>query len=319
MNILILGGAGFFGSSLARRCVRDGDNHVLVVDSLDEDIGSQKEDLADIWSKIEFAQGDIRDSDLVQDLVKGQDVVFNCAAQTSHTRSLADPIYDAEINCLGNLNVLEAVRHRNPDAVVVYPSTSTVIGKATAEIINENHLERPLDIYSAHKNAAEKHIHIYNTSHGLKSVVLRFANLYGPYGKPYPAFGFLNYFLHLVETEQDITVYGTGGQKRNVMYVEDAADIMYSAAMDQRLYGGLYFATHEEHYTVSEIAHEIVRIYERGQVVSIDWPEERKRIEIDSVTFSSDQLRDITGWTPRFSFAEGLTKTKEIWLEKSGL
>jgi len=101
------------------------------------------------------------------------------------------------------------------------------------------------------------------------------------------------------------------------MYVEDAADIMFSSAMDQRLYGGLYFATHDEHYTVSEIAHEIVRIYERGQVVSIDWPEERKRIEIDSVTFSSDQLRDITGWKPRFSFAEGLTKTKEIWLEKT--
>jgi len=312
LNILILGGAGFLGNHLTRRCVRESGNHVVVVDSLDEQIFSRKEDLSDIWQQIEFVQGDIRNSQLVQELVKGQDVVFNCAAQTSHTRSLADPMYDAEVNCVGNLNVLEAVRQHNPDAVVVYPSTSTVIGKALADTIDEDHLERPLDIYSAHKTAAEKHFHIYNTAHSLKTVVLRFANLYGPFGKPYPQFGFLNYFLHLAETGQDITVYGTGGQKRNVMYVEDAVDIMYSSATDERLYGGLYFATHEEHYTVSEIADEIVRIFQRGQVTSIEWPEDRKRIEIDSVTFSSDKLRSLTGWKPRFTFEEGLKKTKEI-------
>ena len=312
MNILILGGAGFLGSNLARRCVRDSSNHVLVVDSLDENLHSSEDNLADIWDHIEFTKGDIRDRQLVRELVKGQDVVFNCAAQTSHTLSLSDPVYDAEVNCLGNLNVLEAVRHQNPNAVVVFPSTSTVIGRALTDTIDENHLERPLDIYSAHKSAAEKHYHIYSASHSLKTVVLRFANLYGPYGKPYPEFGFLNYFLHLAETGQDITVYGTGGQKRNVMYVEDAADIMYSSATDQRLYGGLYFATHEEHYTVSEIAQEIVRVFQRGQVISTEWPEERKRIEVDSVTFSSAQLRGLTGWSPRFTFEEGLTKTKEI-------
>ena len=137
MNILILGGAGFLGSSLARRCVQGGIDHILVMDSLDEHSRSRKEDLEEIWSQIEFVQGDVRDGTLVQDLVKGQDVVFNCAAQTSHPRSLADPVYDAEVNCLGNLNVLEAVRHQNPNAIVVYPSTSTVIGRGMEEIIDE--------------------------------------------------------------------------------------------------------------------------------------------------------------------------------------
>ena len=302
------------GCSLARRCVRDSGNHVLVVDSLDKEIGSRKEDLMGIWPQIEFAHGDIRDVQLVRDLVRRQDVVFNCATQTSHTRSMGEPTYDAEVNCLGNLNVLEAVRHENPDAVVVYPSTSTVIGRALKDTIDESHLERPLDIYSAHKLVAEKHFHIYNTSHNLKTVVLRFANLYGPYGKPRPEFGFLNYFLHLADTDQDITVYGTGGQRRNLMYVEDAADIMYASATDSRMYRGLFFATHDEHYTVSEIAHEIVRVFQRGQVVSTQWPEDRISIEIDSVTFSSAQLRGLTGWAPRFSFEAGLTKTKEIML-----
>jgi UDP-glucose 4-epimerase len=286
-----------------------------VVDSLAPSLRSEKANLADVLDSIDFVEGDIRDVPLLRNVVKGQDLVFNCAAQTSHTQSISDPVIDAEINCIGNLNVLEAVRTESPEAVVAYPSTSTVIGRAIAEQIDESHLERPLEIYSAHKSVAEKHHQIYAQVHNLKTVVLRFANLYGPYGKDFPEFGFLNYFIHQAHTGQDITVYGEGGQARNVMFLDDAADILLRSATDSRLYGGLYFATHQEHLTVSEIAHKIVDVFQRGQVVTIDWPEERKRIEIDSVRFSSAKLREVTGWEPRFSFEEGLASTK-MTLEK---
>jgi UDP-glucose 4-epimerase len=179
------------------------------------------------------------------------------------------------------------------------------------EEIDENHLERPMEVYSAHKSVAEKHYQIYAQVHNLKTVVLRFANLYGPYGKGFPEFGFLNYFIHLAHTDQDITIYGEGGQARNVMFVDDAADILFRCATDSRLFGGLYFATHHEHLTVSQIAHKIVATFERGQVVTVDWPEERRRIEIDSVRFSSAKLRELTGWEPRYSFEEGLARTKK--------
>ena len=312
MNILILGGAGFLGSNLVRRCLRAGENRVSVVDSLDPRLGSSKDNLLDVSECIEFTQGDVRDAQLLRDLVKNQDVVFNCAAQTSHTLSLSDPVYDAEVNCVGNLNILEAIRLENKDAVIVYPSTSSVIGRALKDVIDENHLERPLDIYSAHKSVAEKHYQIYSNVHGLKTVVLRFANLYGPYGKPSSDFGFLNYFINLAHTGQNITVYGAGGQKRNVMFVDDAADIMYQSATDSRLFGGLYFATHQEHLTVSEIAHKIVNVFQRGKVVTEEWPDVRLRIEVDSVTFSSAQLESLTGWSPRFSFEEGLAQSRNI-------
>ena len=311
MKALVLGGAGFLGSNLARVCLQAGGNSVTVVDSLDPKLHSRLDNLADISDEIDFCQGDIRDAEFVRQVVKGQDVVFNCAAQTSHPISLAKPVFDAEINCLGNLNVLEALRLDSPEAVLVYPSTSTVIGKAVNPVIDESHLERPLDIYSAHKSAAEKQCQIYANVHNLNTVVLRFANLYGPYGKSSPEFGFLNYFIHLADTGQDITVYGAGGQTRNVMYVEDAAEILFRAASDQRLFGGIYFATHDEHLTVSEIAHKIVEVFQRGQVISTEWPDIRRRIEVDSVRFSSALLREQTGWKPRFSFEEGLQMTKE--------
>ena len=318
MNILILGGAGFLGNSLVRACLAQGGNHVVVVDSLDPSLRSDKANLADTLKSIQFIEGDIRDVPLLRDLVKNQDLVFNCAAQTSHTQSIADPVFDAEINCIGNLNILEAVRAESPDAVVAYPSTSTVIGKALSDEIDEDHIERPLEIYSAHKGVAEKHYQIYSQVHNLKTVVLRFANLYGPYGKGFPEFGFLNYFIHLANTGQDITVYGEGGQDRNVMFVDDAADLLLRCATDTRLYGGLYFATHHEHLNVSQIAHKIVDTFQRGQVVTVDWPEERRRIEIDSVRFSSAKLKEITGWEPGYSFKEGLASTKKT-LERAAV
>jgi len=196
--------------------------------------------------------------------------------------------------------------------VSVVTGGGTGIGRAVGDIVDESHGESPLDIYSANKGVAEKYYRIYNRVHDLNTVVLRFANLYGPYGKGYPEFGFINYFIHLAWTGQEIKVFGSGDQTRNVLFVEDAVDIMYKAALDKRLIGESFFATHEEHLPVLEIAHAIVRVIGRGKVIHVEWPDERRRIEIDRVQISSARLRTLVGWKPRYSFEEGLKKTKEI-------
>jgi len=231
MNILILGGAGFFGANLVRRCLLDSKNRVTVVDSLDPRLKSSLESLREVRHSIRFIKGDIRDSALMEDLVKSQDVVLNCAGQTSHPISLSDPLFDAEINCTGNLRVLEAVRKCNKSARVIYTSSSTVIGKAVGDIVTESHSEYPLDIYSANKCVVEKYYYIYHKVHGLKTLSLRFANLYGPYGKGHPEFGFINYFIWLAANNREITIFGDGSQTRNVMYVEDAADLVPQGAL----------------------------------------------------------------------------------------
>lgn len=316
MNILIIGGAGFLGTNLVRRCLQGLDNQVTVLDSLEPHLRATTDNLREVWNKIRFIRGSMGDEPLIAEVVQEQDVIFNCAAQTSHPLSLQDPLLDAETNCLGNLRLLEAIRLLNRDAVVVYTSSSTVIGKAVGDVVDETHGEKPLDIYSANKGVAEKYYRIYNRVHDLKTVVLRFANLYGPYGKGYPEFGFVNYFIHLAWTGQEIKIFGSGNQTRNVMYVRDATDILYQAAQDERLIGETYFATHDQHLTVLEIAQQIVNVFDRGTLTHIEWPEERRRIEIDRVQISSARLRQITGWRPCYTFEQGLIETRAI-LEKA--
>jgi UDP-glucose 4-epimerase len=312
MNILITGGAGFLGSNLVRRCLEEKSCRVTVLDSLDPLVHSTTENLQEVWSQIRFIRGDIRNETLLAEVVQDQDVIFNCAAQTSHALSVQYPLLDAEINCLGSLKLLEAVRLLNKKAVVVYSSSSTVIGKALHKTADEDHAERPLEIYSANKGVAEKYYRIYHTHYDLKTVVLRFANLYGPFGKGFPEFGFVNYFIHQAWTNQQIKIFGKGNQRRNVMYVDDAADILWRAVHEPRLIGETYLATGSQHLTVREIAETIVSVFQQGQVTHVDWPDERRRIEIGNVKLSSARLHAITNWKPHYDFMSGLQKTKAV-------
>jgi UDP-glucose 4-epimerase len=312
MNILIIGGAGFVGANLVRRCLREPGTSITVLDALEPHLRSTTDNLKDVWDKIHFIRGDMRDEHLIAEVVQGKEIIFNCAAQTSHPLSIQYPLLDAEINCLGNLKLLEAVRLLNPNAILVYTSSSTVVGKALSTVVDEDHWERPLEIYSANKGVAEKYYRIYHTIHNLKTVVLRFANLFGPYGKGFQEFGFINYFIHLAWNNEEIKLFGNGKQFRNVMYVDDATEILWQAARTPTLYGETYFATGIEHKSVGEIADHIVLVLGRGRTTHISWPEERQRIEIENVRFSADRLKGLTGWEPRFTLEEGLLATRKI-------
>jgi UDP-glucose 4-epimerase len=309
---LIIGGAGFLGAHVVRRCLRDPQIRVTVLDSLEPELHATTAHLEAVWDRITFVRGSMNDEPVIGGAVQNQDVIINLAAQTSHPRSLQNPLLDAQINCLGNLKLLEAIRLLNRKAVVVYASSSTVIGRAVGDLVDEDHVERPLDIYSANKGVAEKYYRIYNRVHDLKTIVLRFANLYGPYGKGSPEFGFINYFIDRALHDEEIRIFGSGEQTRNVLYAEDAAEALYLAAQSPQLIGEVYFATHDEHLSVAQIAEEITRQFGSGHITYVDWPDERKRIEIEQVRFSGERFRDLVDWRPVYDFKQGLGRTRAI-------
>ena len=311
MKVLVIGGAGFLGANLVRRCLAERGIAVTALDNLHPRFGSTQDALSDVGDAIEFVEADILDPDVLKRHVKRKDIVFHCAAQSSHPFSVVAPFEDARVNCLGSLRVLEAVRAEAPGAVVVYPSSSTVIGPARG-IVTEDHRKTPLDVYSADKAAVEGYCRVYRRVYEIRTAVVRLPNLYGPFGKASPEFGFINHFIHQAWRNGTISIFGKGDQKRNVLYVEDAADALWRASQTEAALGEPFFATGDEHLPVREIAVRIVERLGKGRLVHVDWPDDRRKIEVGNLQLSSERFRHLTGWRPTIGFDEGLDRTRAV-------
>lgn len=307
-RVLITGGLGFLGSNLARECLRQG-AIVTLFDNLDEQAGGNLFNVKEIKESVRLIQQDIRDYGLVKKTVDGQDLIFHCAAYSSHTGAMNDPFSNIDVNCKGTLNLLEAVRHTSPKAKLVYAGTSTQTGKMIYSPMDENHPEFPLDIYSANKSLAEKYVLIYGNSYGLDVTVLRFANTYGPRAYIKSArLGFINYFIGLGLAGKKITVFGDGKQLRNVSFVEDSIAAMILTTQREEARGQVYFAVSKERYSVAQIAESIASVI-GGQLEFIGWPQDRVAIEVGDALITNEKIYNNLGWSPTTTLAEGLSKT----------
>jgi UDP-glucose 4-epimerase len=312
-KVLVTGGLGFIGSNLVHRCVELG-ARVTVYDNLDPKSKGNLYNVRDIRDDIQLKMNDIRDFDAMCDAVRGQDLIFNCAAFTSHILSMKEPLIDIDVNCKGVLALLEAAKLVNRDCLLVQVGTSTQIGKMLYSPIDEAHPEFPVDLYSAHKTAAEKYVLIYASAHGMNTVVVRLANVFGPRSRiSSPDFGFVNYFVGLGLQGKDLTVYGDGGQLRNISYVEDCIDALVRAADSRASAGQVFFATSDAQYTVAQIAESIAQ-HVGGRVRFVPWPDDREFIDVGDAVISNAKIKKVLGWKPRYGLVDGLVKTREYFL-----
>lgn len=318
-RILITGGLGFIGSNLAHKCLEMG-AEVTIFDCLDPRSGGNLYNIHDIQDSIELCYHDILNFDQVSQHIINKDIIFNCAASTSHPFSMKEPWIDLDVNSRGVINLLEAIRRFKRDVKFIHLGTSTQLGKLQYQPADENHPEFPTDIYSANKSVSEKYVLIYSNAYQMRATVLRLSNVFGPRASIHsPEFTFNNYFVGLALQGKDITVFGEGKQKRNVIYVEDAIEALIQASQTDRINGETLFAVGDQHYTVAQIAEATVKYIGSGRVKFVEWPKGRKSVEVGDAIISNQKIKKVLNWTPKTDLKSGLIKTKayyETCLEK---
>lgn len=312
-KILITGGLGFIGSNLAHRCLELG-AEVAIYDNLDTHAGGNLYNISGIKNDVKLCFHDILDYDRLVENVVRKDIVFNCAASTSHPFSMREPWLDMDANSRGVVNLLEAVRRFNADCKFIHLGTTTQFGRLFYTPADESHPEFPMDIYSANKSVSEKYVLIYAHAYGMRSTVIRLSNIYGPRASIHsPEFTFNNYFIGLALHDKEITVFGDGKQLRNTLYIADAVDALIMAAESNDVIGQTFITAHDSHCNVAQIAHATVEYIGRGRVSYAPWPKERKSVEIGDAVVSNAKIKRILGWSPKFDLKSGLLKTREYY------
>jgi len=307
-KVLISGGAGFIGSHVADRFLAEG-WEVHVIDNL---YNGRRQNVP---AGATFHELDIRDvaaADLVRTLVP--DVLVHLAAQMDVRKSVADPGFDAQVNVLGSINLLEAVRQHSPSTRVVFSSTGgAVYGDFTEPPNIETFSKNPESPYAISKLAVENYLAYYGRVHGMEYAVMRFANVYGPRQDPHGEAGVVAIFCGRILDDQAMTVFGDGLQTRDYVYVSDVVDATFRGAtqplpktelLDTRAYNvGTGVPT-----DVLRLA--TVLMAAAGRTTPVEHAPERpgeQRTSYLDVTKAGAQL----GWRPAVSLEEGLSRSFE--------
>lgn len=230
MRVLVTGGAGFIGSTLVDRLLAEG-HEIDVVDDLSTgQLGNLAEARALRDRRMTFQRLDVRSS-AVTDLIvhRKPEVVFHLAAQADVRVSVDQPTFDAEVNVVGSLNVIQGALQAGTRKVVFAGSGGTLYGIPESVPTREGHPQRPLSPYGVSKKAVGDYLHYYRDVQGLEYTVLALANVYGPRQDPHGEAGVVAIFAGKLLDGERPTIYGDGEQTRDFVYVDDVADAFVRA------------------------------------------------------------------------------------------
>jgi len=311
-NVLVTGGLGFIGSTLAIALVENGAN-VTIVDSLIPGHGGNLFNIEPIKGKVTVAEVDVRDTEKLRPLVKGQEYIFNLAAQVSHIDSMEDPMTDLEINCRAQLSLLETCRRENKEAFIIYTGTRQVYGKPQYLPVDEKHPINPVDVNGINTMAGEWYHLLYAKVYGMKAVALRLTNTYGPRQKiSNVKHGFVGTFIKKALQGETIQLFGDGSQKRDFNYVDDVVEALLLAGEHPELSGEFFNLGDSEHYSLKTFA-EMLQKHASFKVEVVPFPADRKRIDIGDYYATSEKFKKATGWTPKVDLQTGLKTTVEYF------
>lgn len=308
-QVLVTGGTGFIGSTLAIRLVELG-AHVTLVDAMIPGYGGNLFNVAPVRDRVWLNISDVRDAAGMNHLVRDKDYVFHLAAQVSHMRSLTDPFPDIDINIKGTAVLLEALKAHNRRAVVVRAGTRGQYGPATVLPVTEDAPLNPKGLYEISQLAAEKVLQVYHEQFGVRGVNLRLTNVYGPRAQMRsPDFGVANWFVRLAIDGETIKVFGDGSIKRDFLYVDDCVEALLACAATPAAHGGVFNVGAGTFATFKEFAERLVAIAGSGRWEFAPFTPERAAQEPGDFYSDVGRIRAAVGWAPQTALAEGIRRT----------
>jgi UDP-glucose 4-epimerase len=312
-QVLITGGVGFIGSNLAHRLVGLG-AEVVLVDSLIPTYGGNLFNLDGIQDAVRVNISDVRDQHAMEYLIRDVDIVFNLAGQTSHMDSMHDPETDLDINCRSQLSILEACRHHNPEAKVVFASTRQIYGKPDYLPVDERHGLHPTDVNGINKMAGEWYHILYNNVYGVRGCSLRLTNTYGPRMRVKDARQtFLGIWVKKLLAGEPIEVWGDGLQIRDFTYVDDCVDALLMSGCSAQADGQIFNLGSDETINLEALASLMVDVHGSGTYEVIPFPADRKPIDIGDYYGDYRLIQGRLGWKPAVNLRQGIERTLEYY------
>ena len=302
MKILVTGGAGFIGSHLVDRLVQEG-HEVVVVDDLST--GKRR----NLNRAAEFYKRDVQGSRLDGVFRRERPVVLiHLAAQMNIRRSVEDPLFDAQVNILGTLNVLDQAVRYGTRKIIFASSGGAIYGEQDVFPAPESHPTRPLSPYGISKLTGEYYLAYHQRVSGIHSVSLRFSNVYGPRQDPYGEAGVVAIFTQKMLAGEQPIINGNGRQTRDFIYMDDVVEA-HLAALGKDVQGIYNVGTAHE-TSVNELFIKLVDLTKSGckQLYGPAKKGEQARSVVDA-----SKLRQELGWEPRVSLDEGLARTVEYF------
>jgi UDP-glucose 4-epimerase len=302
MKILVTGGAGFIGSHVVDRYLAHG-HQVVVLDDLSTGLRRN------VNPEARFVEMDVRDPALDRLFAEERPQVVNHhAAQIDVRRSVEDPTFDAAVNVIGGLNLIESAKRHRVQRFIYASTGGAVYGEPQYLPADENHPVHPLSPYGISKHTLEHYLFQNGATHGLNYVILRYPNVYGPRQNPKGEAGVNAIFIGQMMRGETPTIYGRGHECRDYVYVEDIAEASVFAL--EKGTGDIFNLGWGKGTTVQELYDILAQILDFHTAPCREplRPGEVERIFLDS-TKATREL----GWRPHTEVAEGLKKTVEFY------
>ena len=307
MKVLVTGGAGFIGSHVVDRLLQEG-HDVVVVDNLVT--GKRK----NVPKAAQFYKLDIENPKLERIFRNERpSIVFHLAAQMNVRRSVEDPMFDAQVNVLGTLNVLEQASKHGARKVIFSSSGGAIYGEQLAFPAPETHITQPLSPYRISKLCGEHYLSYYHRLSGIQVVSLRYANVYGPRQDPEGEAGVVAIFIQKMLRGEQAVVNGNGRQTRDFVFVEDVVESNLMA-MGSEVEGVYNVGTGIE-TSVNDLFKIVVDLT-KVEFKEVHGPAKRGE-QARSVIDSTKLHRDL-GWEPKVDLREGLRRTVEYFRDGLG-